>query len=69
MEDRDINEFRALLIQMRKYFIQHGLPTGECVAWNKLKGMFGIAGTESEWQENLNWLEEYERKQGAVSAT
>lgn len=35
-------EVRALLIEMRRYVIYHGILIGECVAWNKLKDLFGI---------------------------
>lgn len=35
-------ETRRLLIEMRKYIVYHGLLIGECVAWNKLKELYGI---------------------------
>lgn len=33
---------KANLIEMRRYVLHHGVLLGECVAWNKLKEMFGV---------------------------
>lgn len=42
------DEIKALLIEMRRYFISHNCPTGECVAWNGLKGRFGVGRRDEE---------------------
>lgn len=40
--EKDWEKLRELVIEMRRYFIAHGLMTGECVAWDKVKKMFGV---------------------------
>lgn len=50
-------EVRALLIEMRRYVMHHGLLIGECVAWGKLKAMFGVG--QSDEAADLDWLREY----------
>lgn len=40
-------EIKALLIEMRRYFISHNLPTGECTAWNGLKRRFGVGESDA----------------------
>ena len=53
---------KAELIRMRKYVIHKGIPIGECVAWNKLKKMFGVGIRD---QDDWDWLKEYEAKEKA----
>lgn len=57
-EEHQANAVRALLIEMRRYVMHHGVPIGECVAWNKLKSLFGIGIDEAA---DAAWLEEYRR--------
>jgi len=35
-------DVQKLLLDMKRYVMHHGLLLGECVAWNKLKGAFGV---------------------------
>jgi len=50
---------KALLIKMRRYFVRHGLLTGECVAWMQLKVRYAIGeNTETDAQ----WLLAYEQR-------
>lgn len=51
------NEIKAELIRMRKYIMHHGVPIGDCVAWNKLKKMFEIGICK---EDDLAWLKTYE---------
>lgn len=44
---------KALLIKMRRYFVNHGLLTGECVAWMQLKVRYGIGESEAD---DAAWL-------------
>ena len=62
MENTD-NEIRALLIEMRKYILSHGLLMGECVAWRTLKQRFGVAQSTKGWEADLVWLEQYRKMQ------
>ncbi len=41
-DEKQRQETRQLIIEMRKYVIFHGHLIGECVAWNKLKEMYKI---------------------------
>lgn len=52
--DRD--EIKMLLIEMRRYFISHNCPTGECVAWTELKKRFDV-GQRDEADEA--WMRQY----------
>ncbi len=48
----EADEIKALLIEMRRYFISHNCPTGECVAWTDLKARFGVGvrdEVDEEW--------------------
>jgi hypothetical protein len=55
-EPIDHDAIKAELIRMRKYVIFHGIRLGECVAWNKLKKMFGVGNRD---QEDVDWLAAY----------
>lgn len=45
----DIKTFsQTLLIEMRRYFIAHNCPTGECVAWRGLKMIFGVGERDED---------------------
>lgn len=57
--DKQFNRVKALLIQMRKYIMRHGLLIGECVAWNELKQLFDV-GQRHEVDDA--WLKEYEAR-------
>jgi hypothetical protein len=46
----EVAEIKALVTEMRKYIIYHGLLIGECVAWNKLKSLFGVGEEPAEMQ-------------------
>lgn len=46
----EADEIKALLIEMRRYFISRNCPVGECVAWNELKARFGV-GVRDEVDE------------------
>jgi|HubBroStandDraft_4_1064222.scaffolds.fasta_scaffold00070_22 hypothetical protein len=49
--DGKCDETRRLLIEMRKYVVFHNLLIGECVAWRKLKEMYGITNEGLDWKE------------------
>ena len=38
----DPEQTAKLLTEMRRYVVHHGLLIGECVAWNKLKKLYGV---------------------------
>ncbi len=42
------DETRRLLIEMRRYVVYHGILIGECVAWGKLKTLYGIVNEGME---------------------
>ncbi len=46
--DNRFDETRRLLIEMRKYVVHHGILIGECVAWSKLKVLYGIVNEGME---------------------
>jgi hypothetical protein len=52
----EADEIKALLIQMRRYFISHNLMTGECVAWTELKARFGVGQRD---EEDEAWMAEH----------
>lgn len=47
MTTTEADEIKALLIMMRRYFISHNCPTGECVAWRQLKEMFDVGQSDA----------------------
>lgn len=59
--DSMATETRALLIEMRKYVLHHGILLGECVAWNALKALYGTG--QDQMAEEV-WLRDY-RQEGA----
>lgn len=65
VEQSELNrdEIKAELIRMRKYVRHHQFGIGECVAWNKLKRMFGVGYLD---QEDWDWLSAYEKKHGVT---
>lgn len=59
MDEQQLMEIRSLLIQMRRYFIQHNIMAGECVAWRELKKRFEV-GQGDEADED--WMARYTGK-------
>lgn len=59
----DVNAAKAEMIRMRKYVMIRSIPIGDCVAWNKLKKVFGMGNRE---QDDRDWLEAYESKEKGV---
>jgi hypothetical protein len=59
MEQKEHDEIKALLIQMRRYIISHRVRIGECVAWDDLKKRFGV-GRRDELDEE--WMRQYTGK-------
>jgi hypothetical protein len=48
MTPEEHDTIKALLIAMRRYFISHNCPTGECVAWQQLKAMFDVGQRDED---------------------
>lgn len=56
-------ETRALLIEMRRYIVKKGFLIGECVAWTKLKKLYGVGIDQSKEDA---WAAEYRTAQRAA---
>jgi hypothetical protein len=52
----ETNEIKALLIQMRRYFISHSCMTGECVAWQELKAKFNVGQRD---EDDETWMAQH----------